>query len=73
MVELWVLKGAFIAFYWGLFSKVQTRLRYLLYGTIVAVAGTFVALVVMYLCWCTPIERNWYVLFDGLGKNEGSL
>ncbi|TGZ76254.1 hypothetical protein EX30DRAFT_266093 [Ascodesmis nigricans] len=59
IVELWLLKGAFIAFYWGLFSKVHTRLRFLLYSTIFLVVTTFLILIILYLSWCTPIERNW--------------
>ncbi|KAF8429295.1 hypothetical protein EV426DRAFT_703090 [Tirmania nivea] len=57
--ELWLLKGAFLAFYWRLFFRVQSRLIYLLYGTTVVVIITYIITLTIHFTWCTPVYLNW--------------
>ncbi|KAI5856858.1 hypothetical protein BZA05DRAFT_471015 [Tricharina praecox] len=59
IIELWCLKAAFLSFYWGLFNRTQTRLRYLLHLCIALVAASGIALLILQLTWCLPVENNW--------------
>lgn len=59
--ELWLLKSAFLAFYWRLFARVQWRFLYLLYGTTVVVAITYIIVLTIHFTWCTPVHRNWTI------------
>ncbi|RPB18358.1 hypothetical protein L211DRAFT_815638 [Terfezia boudieri ATCC MYA-4762] len=59
--ELWLLKGAFLVFYWQLFSMVQSRLVYLLYGTTGFVVITYIIILTIHFTWCTPVYRNWTI------------
>lgn len=62
IIELWCMKAAFIAFYWGLFVGMQSKRRYSLHISTVIVAASFIGVICVYLFWTTPIDRNWSVL-----------
>lgn len=57
--ELWVLKAAFLALFWGLFSRVQSRAIWALYFVIALTVLTFGGAMGVVLGWCTPIHYNW--------------
>ncbi|KAF8467400.1 hypothetical protein BDZ91DRAFT_762839 [Kalaharituber pfeilii] len=59
VTELWLLKGAFLAFYWRLFCRVQSRFVYLLYGTSFLCCVTYIIVITIHFTWCTPVHRNW--------------
>lgn len=57
--ELWVLKAAFLALFWGLFQKLNSRIRYYLYAAIGITIVTFITMITTVLAWCHPIQNNW--------------
>lgn len=59
IVELTTLKGAFIAFYWGLFKGMDSKRRYSLHVVSVIVVMSFFATMGIYLFWVNPISDNW--------------
>ena len=58
---MYLLKGAFLAFYWRLFSRVQSRFVYLLYGTTGFVIITYIITLTIHFTWCIPVHRNWTI------------
>ena len=44
-----------------MFSRVQSPLVYLLYGTTVVVIITYIIVLTIHFTWCTPVHRNWTV------------
>lgn len=56
--ELWILKSAFLAQFWGLFDRVQTRIKYVLHAIIAYTAASWLSVVGVYLGACRPFERN---------------
>ena len=59
IIELTTMKGAFIAFYWGLFQGIDSRRKYSLHVVSVIVILSFFAAMGIYLFWVTPISENW--------------
>lgn len=59
IVELTTMKGAFIAFYWGLFQGMDSKRRYSLHMVSVIVVMSFFAAMGIYLFWVNPISDNW--------------
>lgn len=59
IIELTTMKGAFIAFYWGLFQGIDSRRKYSLHVVSLTVILSFFAAMGIYLFWITPISENW--------------
>ena len=56
---MWLLKGAFLAFYWCLFSRIDSRFIYLLYVASAITVSTFIVVITIHFAWCLPVHRNW--------------
>ncbi|KAF8472817.1 hypothetical protein BDZ91DRAFT_760280 [Kalaharituber pfeilii] len=59
LIELFALKAAFIAFYWGLFQGLDYKRKYSLHIACVLVTCGFLACWFTYIFWARPIEVNW--------------
>jgi len=59
VIELTAMKGAFIAFYCGLFQGIDSRRKYSLHVVSAIVIMSFLAAMGIYLFWVTPISINW--------------
>lgn len=59
IIELTTMKGAFIAFYCGLFQGIDSRRRYSLHIVSMIVILSFFASMGIYLFWVLPISVNW--------------
>lgn len=73
IIVLWCLKAAWLSFYWGLFYRTQTQLRYLLHFCIIVVTLTGVALIIFYFSLCTPMENNWATGYEANGRCRFTL
>ncbi|KAF8451544.1 hypothetical protein BGX38DRAFT_1091587, partial [Terfezia claveryi] len=62
IIELTTMKGAFIAFYCGLFQGIDSRRRYSLHIVSMIVILSFFASMGIYLFWIIPISDNCLVI-----------
>lgn len=60
------MKAAFLCLYWGLFRRVQGKVRWLLNFAIALTVCCFLIAEVGVLTWCHPIEINWLVLLKAV-------
>ncbi|KAF8462362.1 hypothetical protein BDZ91DRAFT_850601 [Kalaharituber pfeilii] len=60
---LWMIKGAFIAFYFDLFPRygLNKRLRLALYGTVAFTIVTYLVNMLVHALHCNPIETAWAI------------
>lgn len=59
---LWLIKVAFLLFYWNLTSGTYEpghRVRVALFTTALSLAGSYVAIIVVFLTYCKPMSLNW--------------
>ncbi|KAI5811300.1 hypothetical protein DFH27DRAFT_20296 [Peziza echinospora] len=59
VTELWLLKGAFLAFYWRLFARTKTRFLYLLLISSIVTFITYVIVITIHFTWTNPASSNW--------------
>jgi len=59
IIEVGTMRGAFLAFYWGLFGKADTRLVYVHYTAIGFTVSVLLGLLLSALLVCRPFANNW--------------
>lgn len=59
--ELWLLKAAFLTYFFPMRRRFGFWLKYYLYLTAVTLASTLASLMFLGFFYCIPIWRNWYV------------
>lgn len=59
--QVWLLKAAFLGYYWSLRETLSTKVRMLLYVVSVYATVTYLCVISIQLGYCRPMSRNWYV------------
>lgn len=60
-VQVWLLKAAFLGYYWSLRETLSGKVRMLLYTVSAYTAVTFVGVTILQFCYCRPLSLNWYI------------
>ncbi|KAG0634906.1 hypothetical protein HOY80DRAFT_1140305 [Tuber brumale] len=56
---MWFAKGAFVVYYYHLFTNLSKRLRYYLMFVTALTASTYIFTILLQTFWCRPIWTNW--------------
>lgn len=67
--QVWLLKAAFLGYYWSLRETLSDKVKLLLYAVSAYAALTYIGVISLQLGYCRPLPRNWYVFFppfDGI-------
>ncbi|KAH0613709.1 uncharacterized protein H6S33_005595 [Morchella sextelata] len=57
--QVWLLKAAFLGYYWSLRETLSGKVRLLLYVVSVYAAVTYMGVISLQLGYCRPMSRNW--------------
>jgi hypothetical protein len=57
--QVWLLKAAFLGYYWSLRDTLADRIKILLYITSAYCAVTYVGVISFQLAYCGPLSKNW--------------
>ncbi|CUS10646.1 unnamed protein product [Tuber aestivum] len=57
--QVWLLKGAFLGYYWSLKDSLAERIRRLLYAVSVYCLATYIGVLSFQLGYCSPLSTNW--------------
>lgn len=57
--QVWLLKAAFLGYYWSLRETLSRKVTFLLYGVSVYTTLTYLGVMSIQLGYCRPMSRNW--------------
>lgn len=62
--QVWLLKAAFLGYYWSLRETLGGKVKLLLYAVSAYTALTYIGVLSLQFIYCRPLPRNWYVFFS---------
>lgn len=60
--QVWLLKAAFLGYYWSLRETLSDKVKILLYAVSAYTILTYIGVLVLQFTYCRPLPRNWYCL-----------
>lgn len=60
--QVWLLKAAFLGYYWSLYETLSDKVKILLYAVSAYTILTYVGVLTLQFTYCRPLPRNWYCL-----------
>ncbi|PWW79874.1 hypothetical protein C7212DRAFT_349542 [Tuber magnatum] len=62
--QVWLLKAAFLGYYWSLRDSLRKRIKVLLYSVSVYCLVTYIGVLSFQLSYCRPLATNWSIGSD---------
>lgn len=60
--QVWLLKAAFLGYYWSLRETLSDKVKILLYAVSAYTILTYIGVLTLQFTYCRPLPRNWYCL-----------